>query len=68
MGLKVARTPRARSDLVEIWNYIAQDSESSADRLLWRIDGVLSMLSENPAAGRSRPELHPEIRSFPVGN
>jgi toxin ParE1/3/4 len=26
------------------------------------------MLAENPTAGRARPELHPEIRSFPVGN
>lgn len=68
MMLKIVRTPRARSDLIEIWTYVADDNEASADQLLWRFDSVLSMLSETPYAGRARPELHSEIRSFPVGN
>jgi hypothetical protein len=36
--------------------------------MLDRIEGVLQMLSEQPKAGRERPELAPELRSFPVGN
>jgi len=36
--------------------------------MLDRIDRVLRMLSEHPKAGRERPELAPELRSFPVGN
>jgi plasmid stabilization system protein ParE len=31
MALKVFRTPRARADLVEIWNYIADDNETAVD-------------------------------------
>jgi len=68
LALPVARTPQAREDLVEIWNFIADDSESAADRVLDRIDGALTMLSENPFGGRDRPELGTGIRSFPVGN
>lgn len=68
MVLKISRTPRARVDLVEIWNYIADDNESAADQVLLRIDRVLAMLANTPLAGRARTELHPEVRSFPVGN
>ncbi|PIO96208.1 type II toxin-antitoxin system RelE/ParE family toxin [Pleomorphomonas carboxyditropha] len=68
MGLEVSRRPRARLDLIEIWTYVADDNEAAADRLLRRIDSVLDMLADTPLAGRARPELHPEIRSFPVGN
>ncbi len=68
MALRITRTPRAKDDLMEIWNYIADDNEPPADQTLWRIDGVLKMLADTPYAGRARPELHPDIRSFPVGN
>lgn len=68
MVLRVSRRPRARLDLIEIWTYIADDSETAADRLLRRIDSILDMLAETPLAGRARPELRPEIRSFPIGN
>jgi toxin ParE1/3/4 len=26
------------------------------------------MLTDSPQAGRARPELHQDIRSFPIGN
>jgi toxin ParE1/3/4 len=68
MSLKVSRRPRARLDLIEIWNYIADDNETAADRLLRRIDEALLMLAKTPLAGRSRPELGADMRSFPIGN
>jgi toxin ParE1/3/4 len=68
MALKVSRRPRARLDLIEIWTYIADDNETAADRLLRRIDSILDMLADTPLAGRARPELRPEIHSFPTGN
>jgi toxin ParE1/3/4 len=68
MALRISQTPRARLDLVEVWSYIADDNETAADQVLRRIDSVLSMLADTPLAGRARPELRPEIRSFPVGN
>ena len=69
MSRTVTRRPRAETDLVEIWSYIADDNEPAADRLLGRIDGVLTMLLEHPQAGRLRPDLQQsEPRSFSVKN
>ena len=65
---KFRQTPQARRVLLEIWLYIAADSESAADKLLDRVDGVLAMLARSSKAGRARPELGPGIRSFPLAN
>lgn len=43
------------------------DSPRAADRLLVRFDEVFEMLAHNPEAGRARPELAAELRSFPIG-
>lgn len=68
MANEVFRRPRARLDLMEIWGYVAADNEGAADRLLDRIDEVLRTLSQQPMAGRERPELAAALRSFTVGN
>jgi toxin ParE1/3/4 len=59
---------RARRDLIEIWRYIANDNESAADRFIDFITQRFKLLGENPYAGRSRDELRPGYRSFPVGH
>lgn len=59
---------QARADLIDIWLYIASDSVDSADRLNARFYDEFTTLSRYPQMGRSRPELAPELRSFPVGN
>ena len=51
---------------MEIWVNIAIDSERAADRLLDGVESVMNMLAENPRAGRERPELADELRSFAV--
>jgi toxin ParE1/3/4 len=68
MAREIVRRPQARLDLIEIWGFIADDNEAAADRMLDRIDDVLRMLRERPLAGRARPELAAELRSFPIGN
>ena len=68
MAREIVRRPQARLDLIEIWEFIADDSEAAADRMLDRIGEVLRMLRDRPLAGRSRPELLPELRSFPVAS
>jgi toxin ParE1/3/4 len=68
MGREIVLSKRARLDLIEVWQFIADDNETAADRFLGRIDTVLAMLRDNPLAGCRRPELAPEIGSFPVGN
>jgi toxin ParE1/3/4 len=68
MAREIVRRPQAHFDLIEIWGFIAADSEAAADRMLDRIDEVLRMLRDRPLAGRARPELAPDLRSFPVGS
>ena len=48
--------------------YTANNSRSAADRLLARFEEILEMLARHPLIGRSREELAPDLRSFPVGN
>lgn len=63
----IIKLPRAKSDLVEIWGYIADDSEARADAFVDMIDQKLSALASKPGMGRARDEIAEGIRSFPVG-
>lgn len=65
---RVLRKPLARVDLIEIWNYVADDSPANADRLLDLINKQCQTLARFPKMGRARSELSPSLRSFPVGN
>jgi toxin ParE1/3/4 len=68
MTMKLARTSLARLDLVEIWNFIADDNINAADKHLDKIESSLKILADNPNAGRARLELGKDMRSFPIGN
>jgi toxin ParE1/3/4 len=63
----ILKRPRAKSDLVEIWDYIAEDSETQADAFLDRLDQKFRTLAQPFILGRSRDELAAGLRSFPVG-
>ena len=63
----VTRRPEAEEDILEIWEYIADDSIEEADRWLDRLDEKLSLWATQPTMGRSRDELLPGIRSMPFG-
>jgi toxin ParE1/3/4 len=58
---------RARRDLLQLWRYIAEDNEFAADRLIDLITQHFQLLGRNPYAGKSRDDLRPGYRSFPVG-
>ncbi|MCC5645749.1 type II toxin-antitoxin system RelE/ParE family toxin [Nostoc sp. CHAB 5824] len=64
----ILKKPLAQADLLDIWNFIANDSFEKADRLLQKIDNQLKILASNPSMGRKRNSLAPNLRSFPVGN
>lgn len=68
MRLELVRSPTAKEDLLEIWDYIARDSERAADRMLDRITTTLNMVLENPFAGGVRPELADGLRSIGCGS
>jgi toxin ParE1/3/4 len=63
----INKLPRAKSDLAEIWDYIADDSESQADNFIDTVDLKLLLLAEQPNMGRAREELAKNMRSFPIG-
>ena len=63
----LVKSPRARSDLAEIWEYISEDSDVRADAFIDAIDKKFRALAERPMMGRAREELASGLRSFPVG-
>ncbi len=64
----VVKRPRTELDLLDIWDYIADDSLQQADEFLDRLEGKLQTLARNPGSGRRREELLTGLRSFPLGN
>jgi len=58
----------AQTDLDEIYDYVAQESLSAADRLIDSIQERFVLLAAHPLMGQARPELAPNVRSFAVGN
>jgi toxin ParE1/3/4 len=63
----IIKLSRAKADLAEIWDYIADDSEAQADAFIDTIDLKLRLLAEQPNIGRERNELAENMRSFPLG-
>lgn len=59
--------PRAKADLVEIWEFIADDSDAHADAFIDVITQKFQVLAQQPSIGRRRDELADGLRSFPVG-
>lgn len=64
---RITRRPLAETDILEIWDYIADDSLAAADRWVDRLDEQFRLLAAQPMMGRARDELAPGVRSFPFG-
>lgn len=58
----------ARADLADIWQHIAADSLTAADRVIDELVETTQLLATQPEMGRSRPELTESVRSFAVGS
>jgi plasmid stabilization system protein ParE len=50
-------TSEARADLLEIWNYIAEDNIDAADQVLARLDDAFTRLGQTPGMGHRREDL-----------
>ena len=57
----------ARSDLDDIWFYIAQDDTLAADKFIEHVVSRFPKLAQWPQIGRRRSELAASLRSFSVG-
>ena len=61
-------TPLAQADLDGIWDHVAADNPTAADRLLERFQETFAILARHPSIGQARDELRPGLRSFSVRN
>ena len=52
-----ALTPVAKADIFEIWSYIANDSEETADRIEQAIYEACAIVAEAPRRGHSPSDL-----------
>ena len=57
----------ARSDLDEIWFYIAQDHPDAADKFVHALVSRFPKLASMPDLGRERKDLSPQLRGLPFG-
>jgi toxin ParE1/3/4 len=60
--MKVFRSAKAQEDLVQIWIYIAMDSERAFDRVLDAIEGKFDALGDFPEIGGARDDIRPGLR------
>lgn len=65
--LLVTLRPHAEVDILEIWEYIAEDSVIEADRWVDKLDEKFALWGTQPMMGRTRDELSPSIRSLIFG-
>ena len=61
-------TRQAEQDIDEILVYIAADNLDAALSFNDRLTHLFEMRADNTKAGRERPELKEDLRSFPKGN
>ena len=50
-------TPLAKADIFDIWAYIAENSETAADRVEQAIYAACAFLAQGPLRGHTRPDL-----------
>lgn len=50
-------TPLARTDIFNIWSYIAPDNEDAADRVEEAIFHACAFVAQTPLRGHVRPDL-----------
>ncbi|QDT63280.1 type II toxin-antitoxin system RelE/ParE family toxin [Calycomorphotria hydatis] len=64
---RVEKTPRAKSDAIDIWLYIAEEDPAAADKVLRRIDERVHLLAEMPTSGESVEFISKGVRRTSVG-
>jgi toxin ParE1/3/4 len=63
---EITRTDQAENDLIDLLTAVGRLNASAAARLRGDIDRAAVLLANSPGLGRSRPDLRPDLRSYPV--
>ena len=59
-------TPDAQSDLIEIRQFtVEQWGAAQSQKYLFELQKTIRLLSETPSLGKSRPDVGPDVLSFP---
>jgi toxin ParE1/3/4 len=66
---EILLSAKARSDLKNIYNYIAdRSSEGQASKFLKTLERSMQQLGRSPGIGTRRDYLAPDLLGFPEGN
>lgn len=63
---RIIRTSAAKTDLANIWSYIASDNRAAADKLLAQINDMFNLISQSPDIGFSVENIKPGLRCKPI--
>lgn len=69
MTRQVFRHTQCLDDLIEIGDYLSQQSLAVADRFLDAVEAALTLLADEPGVGTLREFSHPDlagVRSWPI--
>lgn len=65
---RILRTRRARQDILEIWDFIAEDDPDAADAMLDAIGARCRELAKHPQMGPARDDIRPGLRYSVLGS
>ncbi len=65
MANRYELTEPAKSDLKDIWTYIAENNPNAADKFMREFAKKFQLLADNPKIGRAHDEYILNLRSFP---
>jgi toxin ParE1/3/4 len=66
--MRLRKTPAAEQDLLGIWEYIAEDNPTAADRLLQQFRNRFQQLLQFPQSGESQDRFRFGLRSIVEGS
>lgn len=61
-------SPRSKTDLKEIYDYLFERNQRAADETVATIQQKCQFLAENSRLGQQMDEYSPGLRAWPVGN
>ncbi|TDR37342.1 toxin ParE1/3/4 [Tahibacter aquaticus] len=65
---QVFYTVQADADLLDLWEYIAQDNPAAATAQLRQIAASCQTVADMPGISRARQEIRRGLRTWPIGS
>jgi toxin ParE1/3/4 len=66
--MKIEYAKRAEIDLLEIYEFIAEDNAEAAFATIEHIETTLETIAKQPSIGKARNDLGKGLKAFIVGN